>query len=591
MKPRLKRTLSRAGVLVAVFAATGALTVGAPSGLATTAPGFGYGTPSLVNYAAPSSLANSSNAGEPSIGVNWNTGSAMYQANSSTYRVNFDDATTPAAATWADTAAPNVVNIDPILATDHTTGRTFGGGLATSCSQLAYSDDDGGSWTPSNPCTGTIDHETIGSGPWAGAAPLGSSYSHAVYYCAQASVDACVTSGNGGLTFGAPTPVTGVCGGLHGHVKVSADGTAYVPDNNCGSATGGFQTRDNGASWSSYTIAQAASPGRGFDPSVTTTPDNTLYQAWGRAGDFHPTVARSTDHGLNWDRVTDLAGTVSPALVAATFPAMVSGDNGRLAVAFLGTSVGTAGVTPFDNGYHGVWYLYVSYSFDGGQTWSTVNATPNDPVQRGCLWDGGGSNSCRNLLDFMDASVTKTGRVVVGYADGCIGACSGTGGTEAESTSAYATIARQSTGQGLFAAYDVAASSPSPSASASPSPTPSASASPSPSPSPIASPSASPSPAAVPSAPQNLVAGTATKKGVTLTWQAPASSGSSALTGYDLYRATSCNGSETLYKSLGTGTTYTDTGTRSGVTYCYYLTAVNATGQGPASNQASATAR
>jgi PKD repeat protein len=56
----------------------------------------------------------------------------------------------------------------------------------------------------------------------------------------------------------------------------------------------------------------------------------------------------------------------------------------------------------------------------------------------------------------MDANVSKDGRVIVGFADGCINACATASGTEAQSTDAYATIARQSAGKGLFAAYDTA---------------------------------------------------------------------------------------------------------------------------------------
>jgi PKD repeat protein len=164
-------------------------------------------------------------------------------------------------------------------------------------------------------------------------------------------------------------------------------------------------------------------------------------------------VGRSSDHGATWTGVVDLANTVSPPITASTFQAAVAGDNGRVAVAFLGSQTGSG--VPFDNGYHGVWNLFVSYTYDGGVTWTTVKAS-TDPVQRGCIWDQGGSNACRNLLDFMDANVTKDGRVVVGYADGCINACAGASGTEAQSVDAYATIARQSTGKGLFAAYDTA---------------------------------------------------------------------------------------------------------------------------------------
>jgi hypothetical protein len=94
----------------------------------------------------------------------------------------------------------------------------------------------------------------------------------------------------------------------------------------------------------------------------------------------------------------------------------------------------------------------VSTTYDGGKSWVTVDSTPSDPVQRGSICTGG--TTCgqdRNLLDFMDATVDKTGRVLVGYADGCTGACAAGG---AENFDAYATIARQQTGNTLYAASD-----------------------------------------------------------------------------------------------------------------------------------------
>ncbi|MHB8513220.1 MAG: PKD domain-containing protein [Actinomycetota bacterium] len=537
MTSRFRRSLAF------IVALSAALVAGALTSVPANA---GSGTPVFVNYPAPSSLANSDNAGEPSIGVDRSTGAVMFQAYASTYKVLFNDATVPATATWSDvTASSSVFNIDPILATDSSTGRTFAGGEAGACSVLNYTDNDGASWTQmTNACTASADHESIGSGAWVGLAPLGSTYSRAVYYCAQDPADSCSTSTNGGLTFGAPVTVSGGCTGLHGHVKSSADGTAYVPNNNCG-GVGGAISRNNGSAWGSYVITGAASASRGFDPSVTTTPDNTLYEAWARAGDYHPMVARSTSHGSSWDEVTDLANTVSPPAVASTFQAMTSGDNGRIAVAWLGNQTPSSGI-PFDNGYHGIWNLFVSYSYDGGLTWQTVQAT-SDPVQRGCIWDGGGSNVCRNLLDFMDASVTKDGRVVVSYADGCINACAASNGTEAESTDAYATIARQSTGKGLFAAYD----------------------------------SSGPTAPAAPSL--SVTSGNAQ---ASLSWTTP-SDGGSSITGYKIYRSTS-SGGETLYQSVGVQNSFTDTGLTNGSTYYYKVAAVNAVGTGTLSNEASA---
>src|SRR5437870_942743 len=89
-----------------------------------------------------------------------------------------------------------------------------------------------------------------------------------------------------------------------------------------------------------------------------------------------------------------------------------------------------------------------------------------------------------------------------------------------------------------------------------------------------------------PSAPQNLAA-TGGNAQVTLTWQAPASDGGSPLTNYKIYRGTSSNG-ETLLATIGNVLTYTDTAVTNGVAYYYQVSAVNAAGEGPRSNEASA---
>ncbi len=140
----------------------------------------------------------------------------------------------------------------------------------------------------------------------------------------------------------------------------------------------------------------------------------------------------------------------------AVFPAAVAGDDDRAAVAFIGTP--TAGDYQNAATFKGVWHLYVATTYDGGATWTTTDATPNDPVQRGSICTGGTTcGNDRNLLDFIDATIDDHGRVLVGFADGCTGAC--VTDPSVNTYDAYATIARQSSGRTLFSKYDPVTSS------------------------------------------------------------------------------------------------------------------------------------
>ncbi len=98
---------------------------------------------------------------------------------------------------------------------------------------------------------------------------------------------------------------------------------------------------------------------------------------------------------------------------------------------------------------------------------------------------------------------------------------------------------------------------------------------------------ASATPATVPSAPRDLAA-TAGNGQVTLTWTAPSSNGGSAIIGYKVYRGTTA-GNEVLLTTLGNVLTFTDTGLTNGQKYYYKVSAVSSVGEGPRSNEASAT--
>ena len=341
-------------------------------------------------------------------------------------------------------------------------------------SLMAYSDDDGATWTPAqiNPPDGSYDHQTVGGGPYPAllsnlSNPLNKG--DAVYYCAQAGVTAfCSRSDDGGLNFGRAIPIytfvssaagTG-CGGIHGHVKVAADGTVYVPNYSCNGKQGVAVSTDAGTTWTVRQVpgslpgaVVAAESSDILDPSVGIASDNTVYFAYtgrvpgGNSTDNHAFVAVSKDQGVTWTTPIDVGA--SQGIKNAVFASAVAGDSDRAAVGFLGTT--TSGDHQAAN-FKGTWYGFVAHTYDGGKSWTTVNATPNGPVQReACIWNGGGNNPCRNLLDFTDATIDEKGHVLFAFADGCIDGCE-TG--QANTYSSKATIAKQSGGKGVFAQFD-----------------------------------------------------------------------------------------------------------------------------------------
>ena len=456
------------------------------------------GAPAFVNYPAPedcsaahpppnciqpavgSTTSGQHGAGEPSIGVNWSTGKVFIEAGNHTLRVTFNDAAKPATATWEDKRSPfSRVSFDPILFTDdaHFGGpnRTFASQLDLVCSETSFTDDDGNTWLPSQGCglPAGVDHQSIGGGPYASPPPRHSAYPHAIYYCSQDVATAfCARSDDGGVTFGPGIPIytfatvngvdlpvaPGSCGGLHGHVRLAPDGTVYVPNKRCLDVNNvrrpGFAvSTDNGLSWAVRTVPDGKSPSPGSDPSVAAGANNTVYFGYVNA-DGHAKIAVTRDRGLHFSKSIDV-GTAF-GIQNAEFAEVMAGDDDRAAFAFLGTQTG--GDTQAAS-FPGVWHMYSAFTYDAGRTYTTVDVTPNDPVQRGCIWNGGGSNPCRNLLDFNDITVDRLGRVLIGYADGCTGSCVNDptqNATQGPSTAqdALATIARQVGGRGLFAAFD-----------------------------------------------------------------------------------------------------------------------------------------
>ena len=612
IRPLLAVFLMLGGVVLLARAGSPGTTTApaAPQQAAVSTPGV----PRFQNYPAPAGIAD--DVGEPSIGSNWksetshsnsmftipNGGRAMLFGGFSPdlYRATFDDCSSPAGVLWE--AKPLLTANtprgfgDPILFTDHDTGRTFVSqleGITPAGSTTDVTDDDGDNFMPSEGSSlpSDIDHQTLGGGRYHDPVPTKiDPYENAIYYASQSVSDArAARSDDGGITFGPAFPMYTInqCAGLHGHIKVSPkDGTVYVPNVGCGGAvpfheTGAKQavivSEDNGITWNIRPIPDSSTHGNGSadnaiigtrDPSVSIDADGTVYfvyQAEDRltgnldgtdiAGDTHPKVAVSHDRGLTWEPSIDVGATVinGNPIKNATFVTATAGSSGRAAVAFFGTetggnnwpcgegddcSISAQGVSTGINArplFTGVWYLYISTTFDGGKTWITQNVTPGDPTQRGGICGG---STCRNLLDFMDLQIDKEGRILVAGEDGCIAGCVN---GPPNSFTAKGFITRQSGGMRMLSQFD-------------------------------------PVEPALAGAPAVTAVMDGAKTKVQLSWPAPDDSGS-PITAYKIYRRTGA----AAFVPLATVTerSFLDTTFDNTVPVFYHVTAVNGIGEGP----------
>jgi len=443
--------------------------------------------PAFTLYTTPSH-----NVVEPSIGVSPKTGDALFSAAENTFKVHWDDRVKPAKATFTDVTQllTGVSTLDPIVATDRHTGRTFVSQLALGCSVADYTDDGGKTFKPSQGCgLGTAeDHQTLGAGPLPKGlrGPLGT---EAAYYCAQNGLDSvCGASRDGGVTFGAGVPTfnqnpANNCGALSGHVKVAPDGTAYVPNKDCGGTPtkdrltdGLFEgggpavavSTDNGVQYTVRRVPNATTQVED-DNTIDVSRTGRLWMAWQNGANRSPSlgaltstadVAWSDNQGRTWSKTSDLSTPLG--LNNIHYASVVTGDADRAAVSFYGT---TSKGDDQREKFRGDWHYYVALTYDAGRTWTTQDLTPTDPIKRNCVDNQGlkpgASNAMdpdnpicteRDLFDFMDIGADGQGRVIGIFTDACTTKCRKDPNVGQDDK--LGVIARQSAGRGLLAAFD-----------------------------------------------------------------------------------------------------------------------------------------
>ena len=543
------------------------------------------GNPRYQVFVPPVGSSAEPSDGEFNIGFNPATGRIMTMNIGPIWRLTPPEIAAPpyrpdplpecCEALWQDRSAVSTdVGVDPILWTDQQTGRSFASNNTTGANALyAYSDDDGDTWVPVGgaPPSGA-DHETIGSGPFPAAlAPLFTTplnQGQYVLYCSQDLVGSlCQRSNDLGSSYGPAVPATGPgtansqgCGGLHGHVHVAPNGTAWLPDKSCSNKAGGAVSLDASTTlWSEFVVEgnndvnggapfTTVSQSSGADPSIGIDSDSTAYYAYvnneANNTEGHIHVAVSTDNGATWIRDVDIGASHGIKNVAHV--EAVGGSSGRAAVGFIATDqAGDYQASSFG----GKWYAFISTTYDQGRTWTTVNATPNDPVQsKTGIWQQGGSHDDRNLLDFNEITIDDKGRVLYGYSDGCVTAgC--INGSLPNDFVAHMRVARQTGGKTLFASQD---------------------------------PFTDTTQALLPKAP--CLSGTRSPSESLLSWKAP-DNGGSDITNYHIYRSNTSGTEEFIGETGSPSTTFADRSPPADEHLFYRVLAINGVGQGPLSNE------
>lgn len=331
--------------------------------------------------------------------------------------------------TWTD-VQPSIAGYsnppetnDPYVYVDPSTGRIFSFHMSPIllCSILSFSDDGGETWTtPPVGCgpSGAWDHQTMVAAPPTDGTIMLGDYPNVLLQCVNSVyAEMCARSLDGGLTWGTgypayPNPSLNGSGTQTGHLAADADGIIYLPSPNGGNQASVYVSSDSGLTWVEREITDMDIPFS--DPAIDVDADGTLHATWIDTNN-HLWYAQSTDKAATFTAPVRVTSTG----VHAELPALVAGDAGHIAIAFAGTRDLPQGYDTDVAARDVAWGAYMAVADDAlpGQapTFSIVNATGDDPIQRGTSC----ASRCSYLVDFIDVVVTPDGTPVAAFSDGC----------------------------------------------------------------------------------------------------------------------------------------------------------------------------
>jgi len=338
-------------------------------------------------------------------------------------------------------------SFDPYVYVDTDTGRLFMDDLTPPCNLLSWSNDQGASWTTNPVACGSPqlnDHQTIVTAKPRTLTPVG--YPKLVYFCAnQVNYASCAVSLDGGQTFNPQVPVgpsapgsvaaiatENGCLAITGHVEADHEGRVYLPLS-CGGQPHLAVTENDGVTWTLRRISDKAMDGHDVDLGVDDA--NGLYAVWnGLEGKVW--YAHSEDLGRSWSKAIDVT---APGVTATMFAAVDAGASGRVAIAYVGTTIegGYEGKPMGSGGVVGdlvgepdppewaaaTWNAYLGILVDGRASDPVIQSvTANDaqdPLARGLC----GRTRCHGMNDFLDVRVGPDGRPWASFVDVCTKAC------------------------------------------------------------------------------------------------------------------------------------------------------------------------
>lgn len=375
--------------------------------------------------------------GEPTVGVRsdgtiWTVGEGGAAITSTDHGRTWTVADDPVTRPKPD--------IDPFLWVDPDTDRVYNSRLHVAATWLSWTDDAGATWT-FNPVAGLgtpgHDHQKLTTGPPPDPLqPRG--YPNVLYYVyngafrglaggpAEQVLDGTwvSVSYDGGRTFPVERQVhrPDCRSGIAAPAAVGPEGTVYVPKHTCDGVAVAV-SEDAGETWDVRGHLTSVGTGSSWvlDPMASVDDNGTAYVVW-QGADALVYLAWSADRGRTW---SDPVRVTAPDVGGTAFPDVVAGADGRVAVAYLGTTSNASAWDDHDPSHAPddvVWHAYLTFLPDAraqDPVMTSHRVTPDDdPVQRGCIWHHGGSNPCRNLRDFMDM-VHHEGRTYLVYPDGC----------------------------------------------------------------------------------------------------------------------------------------------------------------------------